>query len=42
MWSLVLKYAISYFESHPDTVANLIDQAVVAAINALKKHNAAA
>lgn len=40
MWSLILKAAISYIESHPDTIAQLLDEAVQAGIKALKAHNA--
>lgn len=40
MWSLILKAAISYLESHPDKIAELIDQGVQAGLKALKAHNA--
>lgn len=40
MWNLILKAALSYLEAHPEQVANLFEQGVEAAINALKKHNA--
>jgi hypothetical protein len=39
MWSLILKAALSYLESHPDQVAELIGEGVTAGVNALKNHN---
>lgn len=39
MWSQLLKIGIDYFMKNPDRVTELIDQGVIAGINALKKHN---
>lgn len=41
MGSLILKLAISYLESHPEVIAELLDEGIKAGINAIKKHNAA-
>lgn len=40
MPALILKLALSYLESHPDVVEQLIGELVSAIVNALKKHNA--
>ena len=41
MWNLLINAVIKYVESHPEVLADLIDQATKAGIDALKAHNAA-
>lgn len=41
MWTLIIKAALRYLESHPEQIVAIFEQGADAAIHALKAHNAA-